>query len=45
MEASFLEIYNETIRDLLSKKSDEKHEIKHEANGTIAVAGLSTFKV
>eukprot|EP00026_Physarum_polycephalum_P000674 Phypoly_transcript_00675.p1 GENE.Phypoly_transcript_00675~~Phypoly_transcript_00675.p1 ORF type:complete len:750 (-),score=123.44 Phypoly_transcript_00675:136-2385(-) len=45
MEASFLEIYNETIRDLLSKKSEDKHEIKHEANGTITVAGLSSFKV
>lgn len=49
MEASFLEIYNETIRDLLSKKggdkSEEKHEIKHEANGTISVSGMSSFKV
>ena len=46
MEASFLEIYNETIRDLLSKKgSDDKHEIKHEANNTISVTGLTSYKV
>ena len=46
MDASFLEIYNETIRDLLSKKSeDNKHEIKHEGNGNITITGLSSFKV
>lgn len=37
MDVSFVEIYNETIRDLLrANNSDElKHEIKHTANGTI----------
>jgi len=47
MEACFLEIYNETIRDLLSKdkKGDDKHEIKHEANGNISVTGINTIKV
>ena len=28
LEASFLEIYNETIRDLLGTNSNTKHEIK-----------------
>ena len=28
LEASFLEIYNETIRDLLGSNNNTKHEIK-----------------
>lgn len=29
MEGSYLEIYNETIRDLLGDQQSKKHEIKH----------------
>jgi kinesin family protein C1 len=37
MEVSFIEIYNETIRDLLRNNStdDLKHEIKKDAHGKI----------
>ena len=44
MDASFLEIYNETIRDLLCKADDsKKHEIKHNAaNGTTTVTNLTS---
>ena len=35
MEVSFLEIYNDTIRDLLcTKESSLRYEIKHESNST-----------
>ncbi len=40
IEANFLEIYNETVRDLLSRKADQKYEIKHEKNGTTSVTNL-----
>lgn len=47
MEASYLEIYNETIRDLLGNPSvDKKHEIKHNPqNGTTTVTGLTSVNV
>lgn len=48
MEASFLEIYNENIRDLLgaSLNIEKKHEIKHNhQNGATTVTGLTTVTV
>mgnify|MGYP002803954262 CR=1 FL=1 len=51
MEASFLEIYNETIRDLLSADQNIKHEIKQVAinNGKqandVVVTNLKTVAV
>eukprot|EP01132_Coremiostelium_polycephalum_P005686 gene5686-7076_t len=47
MEASFLEIYNETIHDLLNPKASDstKYDIKHEANNQTSVTNLSVFKV
>lgn len=51
MEVSFLEIYNEDIRDLLGKKksgdekSDEKHQIKRDATGEMIITGLTRVGV
>ena len=48
MEVSFLEIYNETIRDLLgSGKDDVKHDIKMtSANSSeVVVTNLTTINV
>lgn len=48
MFASFLEIYNETIRDLLDSKNGDtkKCEVKHdEASGTTSVSNLMVLKV
>lgn len=47
MEAMFLEIYNETINDLLATKHnpDTKYEIKHDAKGNTSVTNLTTVKV
>ncbi|KAG2181061.1 hypothetical protein INT43_008643, partial [Umbelopsis isabellina] len=45
MEGQFLQIYNETIHDLLGTPSDfgkMKHEIKHEKNGNTTVTDLTT---
>lgn len=44
MEASFLEIYNETIRDLLSNQN-QKLEIKHSADGTTTVTHLKSVSL
>eukprot|EP00917_Polyrhabdina_sp_WS-2016_P016346 GHVP01035373.1.p1 GENE.GHVP01035373.1~~GHVP01035373.1.p1 ORF type:complete len:701 (+),score=157.23 GHVP01035373.1:319-2421(+) len=45
INTSFLEIYNETIRDLLSQDREEKkHDIKHSETGT-TVTGLSIITV
>ena len=43
MKVSFLEIYNETIRDLHRKKNSEtiKHEIKQDCDGRRYVSGLT----
>ena len=43
-EASFLEIYNETVRDLLSNKTNVKHEIK-QAGHEVEVTNLTLIKV
>ncbi|EJU03546.1 kinesin-domain-containing protein [Dacryopinax primogenitus] len=41
MEGQFLEIYNETINDLLGVgELDKKHEIKHEKNGRTTVTDV-----
>jgi kinesin family protein C1 len=49
MEASFLEIYNEQIRDLLAKSHEydtKKHDIKHDAkSGATSVTGLTLVPV
>jgi kinesin family protein C1 len=52
MEVSFLEIYNETIRDLLhnageekTDNSDTKYELKRDANGEMIVSNMSRIKV
>jgi kinesin family protein C1 len=46
MEVSFIEIYNETIRDLLRANAvdDVKHEIKRDVNGNTTVTDV-TMKV
>lgn len=44
MRASYLEIYNEEIRDLLSKNGTNKLELKEKDN-TVYVKDLSTFVV
>ena len=44
VRASYLEIYNEEIRDLLSKNGSSKLELK-ERDGTVYVKDLSTFVV
>ncbi|KAG9042950.1 kinesin-like nuclear fusion protein [Tulasnella sp. UAMH 9824] len=43
MEGQFLEIYNETIVDLLGKGNDGKHEIKHEKNGRTTVTDVVVY--
>lgn len=45
VRASYLEIYNETIRDLLSKDPKNKLEIKEHKEYGIYVKGLNTFVV
>lgn len=48
MDAFFLEIYNEKIRDLLRPKSETKgieFEIKHDNKGCTTVTNLSTVRV
>lgn len=44
MRASYLEIYNEEIRDLLSKNGSNKLELKEKDN-TVYVKDLATFVV
>jgi kinesin family protein C1 len=47
MEVSFVEIYNETIRDLLraNAKDDDKHEIKRDANGNTTITDVTMTPV
>jgi hypothetical protein len=48
MEGQFLQIYNETIHDLLGNPSDFgklKHEIKHEKNGSTIVTDMTTGRI
>lgn len=47
MEVSFVEIYNETIRDLLRPSGAEelKHEIKRDASGNIFVTDVTKAEV
>ena len=46
MEVSFLEIYNETIRDLLRTSNDDcKHEIKKDMNGNTTVTDISMLNI
>ena len=47
MEVSFIEIYNETIRDLLraNAKDDDKHEIKRDANGNTTITDVTMITV
>jgi len=47
MEVNYVEIYNETIRDLLGSGSDDdkKHEIKHnDKTGTTTVSDVRVGK-
>jgi kinesin family protein 3/17 len=44
VRASYLELYNEEIRDLLSKNGENKLELKEKDN-TVYVKDLSTFVV
>ncbi|XP_027172595.1 kinesin-like protein KIN-14N [Coffea eugenioides] len=48
MQVSMLEIYNETIRDLLSSRTDnggKQYTIKHDANGNTHVSDLTIVDV
>ncbi|KAI8090723.1 P-loop containing nucleoside triphosphate hydrolase protein [Thamnidium elegans] len=48
MEGQFLEIYNETIHDLLgdaTKYGQIKHEIHHEKNGKTTVSNMTTVEL
>jgi hypothetical protein len=45
VRASFLEIYNEEIRDLLSKNPKDKLELKETKDSGVYVKGLSAFVV
>ena len=43
-EAFFLEIYNETIRDLLApkgRKKEPRFDIKHDRDGTTSVTNMT----
>ncbi|PNH09093.1 Kinesin-1 [Tetrabaena socialis] len=47
MQASMLEIYNEEIRDLLSRRKDDskKHQVTHDSNGLTTVSDLTLVDV
>lgn len=45
LEASQLEIYNETLRDLLTDEPAGKLDVKHARDGSVSVANLSLHPV
>lgn len=46
IEGQFMEIYNETIVDLLSPNDSAKHEIKHDDNlATTSITNITSIKV
>jgi len=45
IDCQFLEIYNETIRDLLENDETQKHEIKHLSHGRTIVTDAKIVKV
>jgi kinesin family member 3B len=45
VRASFLEIYNEEIRDLLSKSPRRKLGLREASDGSVVVKGLNSFVV
>lgn len=45
MRASFLEIYNEEVRDLLSKNPKNKLDLKERKDQGVYVKGLNSFVV
>ena len=45
VRVSYLELYNEDVRDLLSKKVDDKLEVRERADIGVYVKDLSSFVV
>jgi len=45
VELSYLEIYNEALRDLLSSSNDENLRIREHMNGEVYVSGLTSRRV
>jgi hypothetical protein len=45
VELSYLEVYNEEIRDLLTSDVDRKIQIREDFNGEVFVEGLTTIEV
>ena len=45
VRASFLEIYNEEVRDLLSKNPKNRLDLKEHATSGVYVKGLNSFVV
>lgn len=45
VQASFLEIYNEEVRDLLAKNHQQKLELKEDPEKGPYVKGLTSFEV
>ncbi|EPZ36202.1 kinesin-domain-containing protein [Rozella allomycis CSF55] len=44
MEATYVEIYNENIRDLLGNGEEKKHDIRH-SNGKTIITDITTIQV
>uniref|UniRef100_A0A7S1NB39 Kinesin-like protein n=1 Tax=Eutreptiella gymnastica TaxID=73025 RepID=A0A7S1NB39_9EUGL len=45
LEATFIEIYLEEIRDLLAKKNGAKHDIHHGTDGTTTISNVESILV